>query len=206
MLKSFAAGLLALLAATFGPHQAPTPVAVQHQASAQVAAAVSAITPSASSVGNDATRTTTASAPTVQPTSAPLIQQIADPFDSGGALADLASSTAAMGARLQSQINALAAVSAAWLAIGPSAPITVAAFAPSQRINQLSNITVSGVSGLTASDIPALNYLPLSGGMRTAILISLKSLSSLTLPHISLSPVLWRNSLRFQRRENPRPR
>lgn len=42
-----------------------------------------------------------------------------------------------------------------------------------QQINNLSNVTisnatVSGVSGLKASDIPALNYLPLSGAVGTA--------------------------------------
>jgi Chaperone of endosialidase/Domain of unknown function (DUF5011) len=37
-------------------------------------------------------------------------------------------------------------------------------FAADQRIDNLSNITVSGVSGLTAADIPSLAYLPITGG------------------------------------------
>jgi hypothetical protein len=55
---------------------------------------------------------------------------------------------------------------------GSSAPLSVAAFAPSQQIDQLTNTTitggtitnatVSGLSGLSASDIPALNYFPAS--------------------------------------------
>lgn len=45
-----------------------------------------------------------------------------------------------------------------------AAESSVLPYAAAQRINNLSNITVSGVSGLTASDIPLLPYLPLSGG------------------------------------------
>ena len=57
---------------------------------------------------------------------------------------------------------------------GPGAPLSVENWAPSQRIDQLSgtkltSITMNGVSGLTASDIPALNYLPLSGGTITGL-------------------------------------
>ena len=60
-----------------------------------------------------------------------------------------------------------------------STPISTQAFAPSQRIDQLNNVTISnatldGVSGLTAAEIPtnitASNYLPLSGGILTAAL------------------------------------
>ena len=58
---------------------------------------------------------------------------------------------------------------------GPAAttPISVASFAPSQKIDSLTNVTltnatVSGVSGLTDADVPdsitASNYLPLTGG------------------------------------------
>lgn len=42
-----------------------------------------------------------------------------------------------------------------------------APFAAAQRIDNLSNVTVNGVRGLTASDIPSLSYLPLSGGTVT---------------------------------------
>lgn len=42
-----------------------------------------------------------------------------------------------------------------------------APFAAAQRIDNLSNVTVNGVTGLTASDIPSLSYLPLSGGTVT---------------------------------------
>ena len=61
---------------------------------------------------------------------------------------------------------------------GPAAttPVSTATFAPSQRIDQLSNVvitnaTVHGVNGLTDADLPdsltASNYLPLSGGTLT---------------------------------------
>ncbi len=61
------------------------------------------------------------------------------------------------------------------LVSGPAAPLSVEAFAPSQAIDQLSgttlnNVTVNGVSGLTASEIPALDYLSLSGGSLTGTL------------------------------------
>ena len=39
-----------------------------------------------------------------------------------------------------------------------------APFAAAQHVDNLSNVTVNGVTGLTASDIPSLSYLPLSGG------------------------------------------
>jgi hypothetical protein len=57
---------------------------------------------------------------------------------------------------------------------GYGAPLSVEAFGPSQATDQLNgtkltNISVSGVSGLTAADIPSLSgsYLPLSGGTLT---------------------------------------
>lgn len=59
----------------------------------------------------------------------------------------------------------------------PTTPVSTATFAYSQKIDQLSgtslsNITVSGVTGLTDADIPdgitASNYVPLSGGVLTA--------------------------------------
>lgn len=42
-----------------------------------------------------------------------------------------------------------------------------APFAAAQRVDNLSNVTVHGVTGLTASDIPSLSYLSLSGGTVT---------------------------------------
>ena len=74
---------------------------------------------------------------------------------------------------------------------GPAAytPVSGAAFAPSQRIDQLSgtslsDITVNGVSGLTDADIPdtvtASNYLLLSGG----------SLASTTISNLNLTTAL----------------
>ncbi|MDO8522878.1 MAG: hypothetical protein Q7S12_01150, partial [bacterium] len=66
---------------------------------------------------------------------------------------------------------------------GPAAntPISTQAFAPSQRIDNLSsvtitNATVNGVTGLTDADIPdgvtASNYLPLSGGTIGTLTVS----------------------------------
>jgi LysM repeat protein len=46
---------------------------------------------------------------------------------------------------------------------GSGAPLSAEAFGPSQRIDQLSNVTITNAN-LTASEIPALNYLSLSGG------------------------------------------
>ena len=68
---------------------------------------------------------------------------------------------------------------------GPGAPLSVEAFAPSQRINQLSNVTisnatVSGVSGLAIPDLPDLSgkYLSLTGGSMTGALINSSTASS----------------------------
>ena len=47
--------------------------------------------------------------------------------------------------------------------------LTVPAWAPSQAINNLSNVTITDAN-LTASEIPALDYLPLSGGTLTGTL------------------------------------
>jgi len=50
---------------------------------------------------------------------------------------------------------------------GPSAPVSLQTFAPSQRIDNLNNVTITNAN-LTASEIPtditAANYLPLTGG------------------------------------------
>jgi hypothetical protein len=65
----------------------------------------------------------------------------------------------------------LAAMPQQQVAAGSNQLMTVSAFAPAQRIDNLSNVTisnakVSGVSGLTSSDIPDLSgkYLSLNGG------------------------------------------
>ena len=89
--------------------------------------------------------------------SSALAAQLANPLLAYATKGDLASSTEA----LQSEIAALGTVSPSVLA-GLQNEI-----AQTSRINNLSNITVSGISGLTASDIPALSYVPLSGGTIT---------------------------------------
>ena len=92
------------------------------------------------------------------------------PFATGRVLgASTDSATLAKLADLQNQINALARAPQQVFVpsfSGPAAstPVSTATFAQSQKIDHLSNITVDGVSGLTASDIPALSYLPISGG------------------------------------------
>jgi Pectate lyase superfamily protein len=96
---------------------------------------------------------------------------------SGRVLGASTDDTAAKLTDLQNQINALASLPRSVFVpsfSGPAAttPVSTATFAQSQRIDNLSgtslsNITVNGVSGLTAADIPALSYLPLSGGTVT---------------------------------------
>jgi len=67
---------------------------------------------------------------------------------------------------------------------GPGAPLPVEAFAPSQRIDQLTNttltnVTVNGISGITAANVPALqNYLLLTGGTLTGALVNSSTASS----------------------------
>jgi hypothetical protein len=67
---------------------------------------------------------------------------------------------------------------------GPGAPLPVEAFAPSQRIDQLTNttltnVTVNGITGITAANVPALqNYLLLTGGTLTGALSNSSTASS----------------------------
>ena len=81
---------------------------------------------------------------------------------------------------------------------GPAAttPVSTATFAHSQKIDQLSNVTltnatVNGVSGLTDADIPdsltASNYLPLSGGTLTGDLALSGTLTAGTLSVAGIS-------------------
>jgi hypothetical protein len=79
--------------------------------------------------------------------------------------ADLASSVASLDATFQSEI---AAVASAPIFSGPSAPISVQEFAPSQAIDQLSGVNISN-SKIDAASIPDLSgkYLSLDGGAVT---------------------------------------
>jgi hypothetical protein len=71
-----------------------------------------------------------------------------------------------------------------------------APFAAAQRVDSLSNVTVNGVTGLTASDIPLLSYLPLSGGTVTGNLTVTGAFSggSLSLSAASTSNLVATNA------------
>jgi hypothetical protein len=202
MLKSFFVGIIAFLSATFGLHHstvatAPTPIAQSAETrSAQLAAAdtpqqqyaASASTspiypPTPSQTGTtpqlqdlSSAGTPSASSP-ASPSSAGFADQFGNPFLAYATLGDLASTTAA----LQSEIAALANPLPA-----ANIPEQVAAggngypFAEASAIDQLSgtilsNVTLNGVSGLTAGDIPGLSstYLPIAGGTVTGNLVTL---------------------------------
>jgi hypothetical protein len=67
---------------------------------------------------------------------------------------------------------------------GAGAPLPVETFAPSQRIDQLTNttlnnVTVNGITGITAASVPALqNYFLLTGGTLTGALVDSSTASS----------------------------
>jgi len=163
MLKSFAAGILTLLAATFGPHQAhtrsrrfiryqrklprPYPLSL-HQCRRQQPA-----------------RASKANAPAAHPESTQLIQQIADPFDSRARSLTSRPRPPRWGRGFGRRSTR------SHECLGRCGTDHRRRVPPSQRINQLSNITVSGVSGLTSADIPDLSskYLPLGGGTLSAL-------------------------------------
>ena len=188
MLKSLIAGLLALLAATFGLHHstvatAPTtqsPYAdtglVQHHL-AQVAAAAAApplatTTPSFQELSSGGQT----SPQPAQPQSSHIV-----PATQSSLALDPLGDYITPG-DLSAQINDVQAWVREYVAQATSTNTTAlipqqvaadgnyaAPFAAAQAINQLSNVTVSGITGLTAAEIPDLSgtYLPLSGGTVT---------------------------------------
>lgn len=111
---------------------------------------------------------------------------------SGRVLGASTDDTTAKLADLQDQINALSHAPQTVFVpsfSGPAAstPVSTATFAQSQKIDNLSgtslsNVTVSGVSGLTDADIPdtltASNYLPLTGGTLTGTITSKSTVST----------------------------
>jgi len=112
----------------------------------QVAATVSAIAPQcADSTGAASKGERTSSSSGEHPAQ---FSKIADPFDSRAALADLASSTAAMGRGFGRRSTRSPRMSRA---LRTDQRRRVRAEPAHQS---LSNITVSGVSGLTSADIP----------------------------------------------------
>jgi LysM repeat protein len=227
MLKSLLAGILALIAATFGLPRLPVATApnpVAPPAHTQTAAAVAAT----SNVGAPDTGPYTVEAgDTISgiaeqfgvseasvlaanhfkktsllkvgqklriPATPPLA---ASPFASGSnttnaGAPDLQQSNAAA---LNSKLNTLASVvgnivsllpslrgseqegqdAAASIPLGDGAPNTIAA---ASNIGQLTNVTVSGISGLTVGEIPALSYLPLAGGTISGAFIDSATASS----------------------------
>jgi len=185
MFKSFIAGILALVAATFGIHHTgistrPTSLAQSAQTrSAQLAAAdtpqrypVSASTspiypptpkpigtaPQLSDLSSQGSQASPGTPSTPSRTiNTTLAAQLANPFLAYATKADLASATAA----LQSEIAALGAPTA-------QVPQQVAAggnfanpFAAAQSINNLAGVTITNptITGLTASEIPAISLL-----------------------------------------------
>ena len=96
-----------------------------------------------------------------------------------------------LGNSLRSQFFSITSSGPSFSGPAASTPVSFQTFATSQNIDQLSgtkltNITVSGVSGLTAADIPtnivAANYLPLTGGTVAGNLtVNVGSLSALGL-------------------------
>jgi hypothetical protein len=169
MLKSFVAGIGIFLAGIFGAHQASAPPLPSASTVSIAAAAATALTsidpqqPTTTQSTNDPTRAQIA--PAVSTPSGPDLSAYVTKAELDARLSGLS----AFGNSLQQLVHRFSNA-APVSAPGPFAPLTVAAFAPSQRIDNLSNVTisnatVSGVSGLTSSDIPDLSgkYLSLGG-------------------------------------------
>jgi len=112
------------------------------------------------------------SAPPALPTAATNIFVTQDQFNAG------------MSALTQSLRQLIFQTASVPVVSGPGAPLAVEAFAPSQRIDQLSgttltNVTVNGITGITAANVPALqNYLFLTGGTLTGSLVNSSTASS----------------------------
>jgi hypothetical protein len=166
MLKSIAAGITIFITGLFGAHSARP--AIQGQLTA---AAVSAVDVAPQSIA-------LASASPFDPpaTTTVINQYITNPVIERTIQFPPATDDAALNTRLQQFANSLK--SEIYLTINsgsqtvsspPASGGVWNAIALSNKIDQLANITISsatvhGVSGLTASDIPSLSYLPLSGG------------------------------------------
>jgi hypothetical protein len=190
MFKSFLAALAIVWASFFGGHSSTA----SYQPAAVAVAAPTNQTSPISAAGTSAPVPSALPAPQLFPTAAPASQQpsnISAPEDANTAAAGqvLGTSTQAsyvtqeeLTAQLQQVANALRSV----IYQNDSAPNSLPAsggytnnIAMSNAIDQLSgtmlnNVTVNGVSGLTAAEIPtdivAANYLPLSGGTLTGSL------------------------------------
>jgi hypothetical protein len=173
MLKSFVAGVGIFLAGLFGTHQASAPPLPSAPTVSMAAAAATAF---ASSDPQQSTTSLSTSvpapaqtAPAVSTPSAPDLSAYVTKAELNARLSGLSAFSNSL-QKLVYQFSNIAPVST----FGPFAPLTVAAFAPSQRIDNLANVTISnatvnGISGLTASNIPDLSgsYLSLSGGTVT---------------------------------------
>ena len=140
----------------YGQSEKPTGSATINTQSSSLAAAVASFETSvaaSSTADTPATVQAVASSPPVT-TSQPVIERVVqyEPLASQGFVTE-----PELSAQLQQLSNSLTST------LNSNEVLTVPAWAPSQAIDQLDNVTITNAN-LSASEIPALDYLSLSGG------------------------------------------
>jgi hypothetical protein len=188
---SIFSALLATLLSLFGAHhtlpnplsavapktQTATPLAAFAPSHTLVATSLSAFpSPATATSSSSKTSPATPSQNVKQPSNTPAIPPKTQQLTSSSATTyvtqdQLTAAIAQATNALREIMYAQSANSPAVSYSGPSGVMTTAAFAPAERIDQLTNTSITNANGLADADIPdgitASNYLPLSGGTLT---------------------------------------